>query len=370
MVEFNDVRTDLPMSMAMAAFTGVSWCLGVEVILSLFMVFKRRRGLYFWSCALGALGVILQPLFIILADFRVWTDPVPSIVMIYLTWFILVVPQSWVLYSRLHLLMSSARTLRGIKWVLVVTSIGFSVPTIVLGTVAQTRPRLNSHLTSVNITWDRVQLVVFFVQETALSIMYIFKTRKFLRGRSTLRWSIPEPNALHTIPSTSGLPIPTHAQHSHSHPHHTLSASQAMKNEEKAVLWQLIYANTLIIALDVTLLGIQSAGPRLFHLQGAFKPCVYGIKLKLEFVILNKLRDIATRPVGGAVGHWNVDADAAYGGSSGSSNSHDHPRGHGRGQRNSAGSAIGHLAPKAWRGSYRGEGSDEVQLVVRAEQVQ
>lgn len=53
------------------------------------------------------------------------------------------------------------------------------------------------------------------------------------------------------------------------------------------MLWQLIWANTLIIALDVTLLGIQCAN--LFHLQGAFKPCVYGIKLKLEFVILNRL---------------------------------------------------------------------------------
>jgi hypothetical protein len=128
------------MSMTMAAFTGVSWCLGVEINMSLFMVFKRWRGLYFWSCALASLGVILQPLFIILADFRVWTDLVPSIVMIYLTWLIMVVPQSWVLYSRLHLLMSSAKTLRRIKWILIFTSVGFSVPTIVLGTVAVRYP--------------------------------------------------------------------------------------------------------------------------------------------------------------------------------------------------------------------------------------
>ncbi|KAL5042993.1 hypothetical protein BDW71DRAFT_216643 [Aspergillus fruticulosus] len=343
----HDVRNDLPMSMTMAAFTGVSWCLGVEINMSLFMVFKRWRGLYFWSCALASLGVILQPLFIILADFRVWTDPVPSIVMIYLTWLIMVIPQSWVLYSRLHLLMSSAKTLRRIKWVLVLTSVGFSVPTIVLGTVAQST-RTDRHLTSVNLTWDRVQLVVFFVQETALSILYIFKTRKFLRGRSTLRWSIPEPSA--TVPPSSHPSRPA------------LTAHQAMKNEEKAVLWQLIYANTLIIALDITLLGIQSAGPRLFHLQGAFKPCVYGIKLKLEFVILNKLRDIATRPVGGTVGNWNLDG-IYLGEGSGSSNS----QGHGHSQRNSQGygSGLGHLAPKAWRASYRREASDEVQLVDR-----
>jgi hypothetical protein len=69
------------------------------------MRFKKRRGLYFWSCALSSWGVILQPVFIILADFGVWTDLRGSITMIYLTWFIMVVPQSWVLYSRLHLIM-------------------------------------------------------------------------------------------------------------------------------------------------------------------------------------------------------------------------------------------------------------------------
>jgi hypothetical protein len=54
------------------------------------------------------------------------------------------------------------------------------------------------------------------------------------------------------------------------------------------MLWQLIYANILIIALDIALVGIQCAN--LFQLQGAFKRCVYGIKLKVEFVIFNRLR--------------------------------------------------------------------------------
>lgn len=100
-----DIRDDLPMSMTMAAFAGISWYIGAEINTSLFLLFKRRWGLYFWSCALCSWGVILQPLFIILADFGVWTDLRGSITMIYLTWFIMVVPQSWVLYSRLNLLM-------------------------------------------------------------------------------------------------------------------------------------------------------------------------------------------------------------------------------------------------------------------------
>lgn len=105
MGDIPDIKKDLPMAMTMSAFAGISCYIGVEINISLFMRFKRRRGLYFWSCALCSWGVILQSLFIILADFGVWTDLKGSITMIYLTWLIMVVPQSWVLYSRLHLIM-------------------------------------------------------------------------------------------------------------------------------------------------------------------------------------------------------------------------------------------------------------------------
>lgn len=72
------------------------------------------------------------------------------------------------------------------------------------------------------------------------------------------------------------------------------------------MLYQLIYTNLLIIALDIALLGIQCAG--LFFLQGAFKPCVYGIKLKVEFVILNRLIDgIQSRGNGGVHGRAELN---------------------------------------------------------------
>lgn len=131
-----DIRKDLPMSMTMAAFIGISWYIGIEVNISLFLFFKRRRGVYFWSCALVSWGVILQPLFIILADFGVWEDQVPSIILVYLTWGIMVVPQSWVLFSRLHLLMRSVKTLRVIKLVLIFNSVALPIPTLIVGTLA------------------------------------------------------------------------------------------------------------------------------------------------------------------------------------------------------------------------------------------
>ncbi|RYO74632.1 hypothetical protein DL764_010785 [Monosporascus ibericus] len=277
MADLPDIKGDLPMSMAMAAFVGISWYIGAEINVSLFMRFKRRgRGLYFWACALASWGVILQPVFIVLADFGVWTEPfVAAITLIYLTWFIMVIPQSWVLYSRLHLIMHDERVLRWIKAILSFNSIVFSVTTIVLGIIAQATS-INPNLFSINTIWDRLQLIVFFVQETSLSILYIIQARKFLRDSSLLH-----PKPISTGTATTTTPDTSLGSTSSS------GGNRDRDETTKQVLHHLIYTNVLIIALDVALLGIQSAD--LFYLQGAFKPCVYGIKLKVEFAILNRL---------------------------------------------------------------------------------
>ncbi|KAK0726766.1 hypothetical protein B0T26DRAFT_763964 [Lasiosphaeria miniovina] len=265
-----DLKDDLRTSMIIAAFVGISWYIGAEINTSLFILFKRRRGLYFWSCALCSWGVVLQPLCIILADFGIWTDLKAAITFIYLTWLIMVVPQSWLLYSRLHLLLHHDRVLRWIKAVLLVNSVVFSVPTIVVGILAQTTTT-NPNLFHINLIWDRIQLTVFFVQETALSLLYIYHTRQYLRDSSLL--SQPPPSSV--------LPL-----------------RPVVETDE--VLRHLVYTNVLVIALDVALLGVQYAD--LFYLQGAFKPCVYGIKLKVEFAILNRLVEMVRRRGGGGGG--------------------------------------------------------------------
>lgn len=130
------IKTDLPVSMTMAAFCGIAWYIGTELNFSLFVLFKRWRGRYFWSCALGSWGIILHPLFIILADFEVWTDLKGSILMIYLTGFLMILPQSWALYSRLHLLTRNTTLLHYVRGVLLFTSIVIPPPTIVIGFLA------------------------------------------------------------------------------------------------------------------------------------------------------------------------------------------------------------------------------------------
>ncbi|KAK4033734.1 hypothetical protein C8A01DRAFT_49749 [Parachaetomium inaequale] len=284
-----NLKDDLRMSMIIAAFTGISWFIGAEINTSLFLLFKRRRGLYFWSAALCSWGVVLQPLFIILADFGIWTDFRGSITMIYLTWLIMVVPQSWLLYSRLHLIANHGTLLRWIKIVLIFTSIVFSVPTIIMGTIAQAT-EISPGLFAINLIWDRVQLTVFFVQETALSLLYIWQARKYLRNSALLSQPYRE------SPSAGSPTLPL----------------RAASEDTKRVLLHLVFANTMVIALDIALLGVQYAD--LFYLQGAFKPCVYGVKLKVEFAILNRLVEIVrTRGRGGAASSYPDFGDSRGG---------------------------------------------------------
>ncbi|KAI1420796.1 integral membrane protein [Xylaria sp. FL1777] len=269
------IQNDLPMAMAMAAFAGISFYIGAELNVSLFLFFKRRRGLYFWSCALASWGIITQSIFIILADFHIWTDLKGSITFIYLSWILMVVPQSWVQYSRLNLLMQHDSTLRWVRAALIFTSIVFGITTIPLGVLAQT---VKPSLLRVNTIWDRLQTTVFFVQETTLSILYMWQTRKHLREMSPL------------------------LQQSHSS---IDSATARAKNSKtKTMLQHLFYINVLIISLDIALLGVQYAS--LFYLQGAFKPAIYGVKLKLEFVILNRLVKSISHAKMSTMGNSNI----------------------------------------------------------------
>ncbi|KAL3454605.1 hypothetical protein BJX65DRAFT_292024 [Aspergillus insuetus] len=177
----------MPISMVLGGLHNITWSLGIELTISLLFVFRRRWGLYFWLCVL----------------------------------------QSWVLYSRLHLLMPGAPALGVIKYLLAFNSVILVLPGLVISIVSQARPS-DHQLAHIYMIWGRVQLVAFLIQETALCTLYM---------------------------------------------HLTL-------------------VNILIIVLDIASLAIMLAN--LFYLQAAVNSCVHAVKLKVEFSILNRLRDLVS----------------------------------------------------------------------------
>lgn len=118
-----------------------------------------------------------------------------------------------------------------------------------------------AYLLSSYLVWDKLQLTVFFVQETILSLLYIIETRTRLNN----------------------------------------SAGVHKDSNNRTVFRHLIWVNSLVIFLDCSLLALSYAN--FFYVQSAYKVCVYGVKLRLEFAILNRL--IASVHKNSASGYGN-----------------------------------------------------------------
>ena len=156
----------------------------------------------------------------------------------------MVTGQSLVLYSRLHLAVRDKRVLRAILIMIIVDFCLFQVPTT-LQKFLSTRANAGGWL-SVYHVYERIQLVVFTVQELIISVIYI---------RAAVIWLSPsDPKGMR------------HTKHF------------------------LIYLNILCIALDILIVCEVSTGLWLY--EEASQSLAYAIKLTLEFAVLNKVMEV------------------------------------------------------------------------------
>ena len=96
--------------------------------------------------------------------------------------------------------------------------------------------------------YEKVQMTGFTIQETIISGIYLWETRRILRPGKAFQ-----------------------------------------RTKTRQVMWHLIWVNVFIIFLDAALLATEYAN--LFTVQTVFKAAVYSVKLRLEFVVLNQLMD-------------------------------------------------------------------------------
>ena len=153
--------------------------------------------------------------------------------------------QSLVLYSRLHLVVRNPRILRAVLVMIIVDGVCLHGSTII-GTAGTTsHPDDKGWLQRANIL-ERVQLPIFCVQESILSIIYIVCTVRMLKST-----------------------------------HHSRA---------RAVMRKLIVVNGLCLAMDGVLIGFEYANDHVS--QTSLKPMLYAFKIKLEFLVLNQLMTI------------------------------------------------------------------------------
>ncbi|KAH8701353.1 hypothetical protein GQ44DRAFT_665060, partial [Phaeosphaeriaceae sp. PMI808] len=239
--------------MTMGAFLAIALYNVIELTFLIFATFKKRNGMYFWSLIIATWGIAFHSIGYIAKFFQVITINVLSSCIIAVGWTCMVTGQSLVLYSRLHLIVQDKRWIRWVLYMIVFDAIVMHCPVIILALAsASTR---SPRFIRVFVLYDKIQLVVFSVQETIISAIYIYHTVRFL-GQSDK--------------------------------HGDRNDQKRLRN----LLAHLILVNIIVVVLDITLLAVQFSGH--FEIQTTYKTAVYSVKLKIEFSVLNRLAQFVT----------------------------------------------------------------------------
>lgn len=214
------------------------------VDLKVLTTFKRRNTLYCWSILLASWGIMSHSLGIILKWFVGRCPWFVNTSFATFGWWGMVTGQSLVLYSRLHLVVREKRVLRFVLTMIIVNFLLFQVPTTVL-TFGSNQREPGLWLKIYNV-YERIQLIVFTLQELIISIIYIRAALKML-----------QPGDSPNTESTRKL---------------------------------LIYLNILCIVLDIVFVIQVYIGDWVY--KTGTQSLAYAIKLSIEFIVLNKLMDI------------------------------------------------------------------------------
>jgi hypothetical protein len=238
------VNVGLPILMTMAAFLAIALYNVIEVTFLIFAVFKQWKGLYFWSFIIATWGIAPHGLGFVLKFFQVTSIDLLSSAIVGIGWGCMVTGQSVVLYSRLHLVVRDKTRIRWVLYMIIFDGVILGCPLFILAMGANSKD--STRFLATFLLYDKIQIVVFCVQESIISLIYIYETVHLL-GLGDKK---------------SGGPL-------------------------RKLLRHLIWVNVVVLIFDISLLAVQFSGH--YEIQTTYKTAVYSIKLKLEFSVLNRL---------------------------------------------------------------------------------
>lgn len=235
--------------MLLVAFMSIALYNGLELFFWIFDFFKHRRGCYFWSMVISALGIIIFALAQILFFFNLAPKPV-YILGISIGYLTMSTALALVLYARLHLV-TSDRIARFVLYLVIITTLLFPLPMQVLfltGTFAN-----SMRVLEISLIYERLVVTVACGREYLILGIYIFEAFRNLK------------------------PV------------------IAVKGHQGRKVRDILIATTVVIVfLDVGLLLTEFQERRAIKMTySAFSSSV---KLKMEFAILNKLINLVQSP--------------------------------------------------------------------------
>ncbi|KAL4914106.1 hypothetical protein BDW62DRAFT_149316 [Aspergillus aurantiobrunneus] len=223
----------------------------LELVILIFSTFRRWKGLYFWSLIVsGLFGVVPYSIGFLLKFFS-GADSTLSVSILTVGWWTMVTGQSFVLYSRLHLVLRDERVLHRVLYMIIANIFLLHVPTTVLtygsnviGRTPEEQGR-SPWVEGYNIM-EKIQMTGFTIQEVLISALYVWETTRMLQLGSS--------------------------------------------RENRKIMHQLVGINVAIVIMDLLLLGLEYAS--VYAIQITLKGVIYSVKLKLEFAVLGKLVDV------------------------------------------------------------------------------
>ncbi|KAJ5175425.1 uncharacterized protein N7482_001302 [Penicillium canariense] len=242
-----------------ATFVGVAWYNVIELIVLIFLTFKRYQGPYFWSLLISSIGILPYSIGYLMKFFALTSATWVPVTLLTVGWWTMVTGQSFVLYSRLHLVHENQRVLRMVKGMIIMNIFLLHVPTTVL-TYAANFSGSRAAIAGYDIM-EKIQLTGFCVQEVIISSLYMWETNRMLQLSSDLR--------------------------------------------SRKTVMQLLAVNVSCILMDLALMVIEFMNFYIY--QTTLKATLYSIKLKLEIAVLGKLVYIAHRHV------WRSSFTEAHG---------------------------------------------------------
>ncbi|KAJ5128516.1 uncharacterized protein N7443_005639 [Penicillium atrosanguineum] len=226
-------------------FVCVAWYNVIELIVLIFLTFKRFQGPYFWSMLISAVGILPYSVGYLMKFFDLTSATWVPVTLLTVGWWAMVTGQSFVLYSRLHLVIENQRILRLVKGMIIMNIFLLHVPTTVL-TYAANFSGSYASIAGYDIM-EKIQLTGFCVQEVIISSLYMWETNRMLQSNTD-------------------------------------------RGSRKTIM-QLLAVNVSCILMDIALMVIEFMNFYIY--QTTLKATLYSVKLKLEIAVLGKLVKVA-----------------------------------------------------------------------------
>ncbi|KAF4339595.1 integral membrane protein, partial [Fusarium beomiforme] len=162
----------MPKAMLMAGFFAIAFYNTIEIFVLIFSMFKKRRGRYFWSMVVAAIGIPTHAIGFLLRYYEL-TPFLPISALTIVGWCFMVTGQSVVLWSRLHLMVHDPTRIRLVLVMIIVNACFLHIPESViffLCNMGNPAPYLLPFR-----IYERVEIVAFSLQESVISGLFLWE---------------------------------------------------------------------------------------------------------------------------------------------------------------------------------------------------